>query len=202
MRIAVYGATGMIGGRIAAEAVRRGHVVTGVTRSGGPVPDGVSPVQGDALDPELASTIAGDQDVLVVATGPSRTAPDEGRYLHSLASLVETLGDARLMVVGGAGTLQVDGVRLVDGPGFPEAYRSESLIGAEALAYLRALADGPDWTYLSPAPEIAPGERTGSYRTALEEPAGDHVSAEDYAVAMLDEIETPAHRRTRFTVAN
>jgi putative NADH-flavin reductase len=202
MRIAVYGATGMIGSRIAAEAVARGHEVTGVTRSGGELPDGVKPQQGDALDADLAVDVARNHDVVVAATGPSRTEPDQGRYLRSLDVLVQALGDARLLVVGGAGTLQVDGVRLVDSPGFPAEYTAESLVGADALAFVRGLGDGPEWTYLSPAPVIAPGERTGSYRTELETPAGDFVSAEDYAVAMLDEIETPAHRRRRFTVAS
>jgi putative NADH-flavin reductase len=202
MRIAVYGATGMVGSRIAAEAVRRGHEVTGVTRSGGELPDGVKPQEGDALDADLAGGIARNHDVVVSALGPSRTAPDEGRFLRAVENLVETLDDARLVVVGGAGSLKVDGVRLVDAPGFPDAYKPESLLAAESLAYLRGLGDGPDWTYVSPAPEILPGERTGSYRTELETPAGDRISAEDYAVALLDEIETPRHRRVRFTVAN
>ncbi len=202
MRIAVYGATGMVGSRIVAEAVRRGHEVTGVTRSGGGLPDGVKSQEGDALDADLAGEVARNHDVVVSALGPDRTAPDEGRFVRAIENLVATLGGARLLVVGGAGSLQVDGVRLVDAPGFPDAYKSESLIGADSLAFLRGLGEGPDWTYLSPAPAIAPGERTGSYRTELETPAGEHVSAEDYAVALLDEIETPRHRRARFTVAN
>jgi hypothetical protein len=202
MRIAVYGATGMVGSRIAAEAVRRGHEVTGVTRSGGELPDGVKPLEGDALDADLAAEVARNHDVVVSALGPSRTAPDDGRFLRTVANLVATLGGTRLLVVGGAGTLEVDGVRLVDAPGFPDAYKPEALIGAESLAYLRGLGQGPDWTYLSPAPEIAPGERTGTYRTELDTPAGARVSAEDYAVALLDEVETPAHRRRRFTVAS
>jgi uncharacterized protein len=202
MRIAIYGASGMVGSRVAAEAVGRGHEVTGVTRSGGPLPDGVTGLQGDATDAAFAEDLAAAHDVVVSALGPSRTGPDEGRFLRSIRTLVETLGHARLVVVGGAGSLQVDGVRLVDAPGFPEVYRSESLLGAETLDYLRGLGEGPDWTYLSPAPEIAPGERTGSYTLGLESPVGDFVTAEDYAVALVDEIETPAHRRQRFTVAS
>jgi putative NADH-flavin reductase len=202
MRIAVYGATGMVGSRIAAEAVARGHEVTGVSRSGGELPEGVKPEQGDALDADLARRVAANHDVVVSAVGPSRTGADEGRFLRAVRTLVETLGDTRLVVVGGAGSLLVDGVRLVDGPDFPEAYKSESLIGADSLAYLRGLAEGPDWTYLSPSPVIAPGERTGSYRLGLDSPAGDFVSAEDYAAALLDEVEDPQHSRTRFTVAS
>ena len=101
---------------------------------------------------------------------------------------------------GGAGSLEVDGVRLVDSPEFPDAYKSEALKGAATLSILREAADDVDWTYLSPAPVIAPGERTGSYRVGLDSPAGDRISIEDYAVALVDEIEKPAHVRERFTV--
>ena len=202
MRIAIYGASGMVGSRIAAEAVARGHQVTGISRGGTSTADGVTARRGDASDPGLAAEIASEHDVVVSALGPSRTEPDEGRFLRTVRNLVDNLGDARLIVVGGAGSLEVDGVRLVDLPDFPEPYKPESLASAEVLAYLRGLPDGPDWTYLSPAPEITPGERTGSYQVALDTPAGDRVSAEDFAVALLDEIENPRHRRVRFTVAN
>jgi uncharacterized protein len=200
MRIAVYGATGMVGSRVAAEAVARGHQVTGVSRSGGAVPDGVARRQGDALDASTTTEIAGSHDVVVSAIGPSRTTPDQGAYRRSVENLVDTLGEARLVVVGGAGSLLVEGTRLVDGPDFPDAYKPEALIAADVLDYLRGL-DDVEWTYLSPAPEIAPGERTGRYRVELDTPAGGFVTAEDYAVALLDEIEKPQHQRARFTVA-
>jgi uncharacterized protein len=202
MRIAVYGATGMIGSRVAAEAQARGHEVTGITRSAGDGPAGVRAVQGNAGDSELAKRISGEVDVVVSAIGPSRTGGDRREYLAEVRNLVETLGDARLLVVGGAGSLLVDGKRLVDDPGFPEIYRAEALILGEALDYLRELGDGVDWTFISPAPVIQPGERTGAYKTATDSPAGDSISAEDYAVALIDEIEKPAHPRRRFTAAN
>jgi uncharacterized protein len=104
--------------------------------------------------------------------------------------------------VGGAGSLLVDGKRLLDDPGFPEIYLAEARIGAESLDYLRGLSEDVDWTYISPAPLIQPGERTGAYHLATDSPAGESISAEDYAVALLDEIEKPAHRRRRFTVAS
>ena len=202
MRIAIYGASGMVGSRIAAEAVARGHEVTGLSRGGTSTVDGVTARRGDAADPGLAAEVAREHDVVVSALGPSRTEPDEGRFLRTVRNLVDNLGDARLVVVGGAGTLEVDGVRLVDQPDFPAAYKPESLASADVLDHVRGLPDGPDWTYVSPAPVIAPGERTGTYRVALETPAGDRISAEDYAVAILDEIESPQHRRVRFTVAS
>ena len=202
MRIAVYGATGMIGSQIAAEAVARGHQVTGITRSGGELPAGASGVRGDAGDAGLAKRIAGQSDVVVSAIGPSRTGGDRREFLAQLRNLAETLGDARLLVVGGAGSLLVDGQRLVDHADFPEIYRAESLIGAESLDYLRGLGDDVDWTYLSPAPLIQPGERTGGYRVGIDSPAGESISAADYAIALVDEIDQPAHRRRRFTVAS
>jgi uncharacterized protein len=202
MRIAVYGATGMIGSRVVAEALSRGHQVTGITRSGGELPAGAVAVRGDAGDTAFTKSIAADVDVVVSAIGPSRTGGDRREFLAQLANLAETLGDVRMIVVGGAGSLLVDGIRLVDQPGFPEIYRAEALIQAEAFDYVRELGDGVDWTFLSPAPVIAPGERTGSYKVGADSPAGEAISAEDYAVALLDEIEKPAHRRKRFTVAN
>jgi putative NADH-flavin reductase len=202
MRIAVYGATGMIGSRLVAEALSRGHEVTGITRSGGGLPAGAHAVQGDAGDADLTKRIAADADVVVSAIGPSRTGGVMREYLASLRTLAETTGGARLVVVGGAGSLLVDGKRLLDSPGFPEIYHAEALIGAEALDYLRGLDDVADWTFLSPAPLIQPGERTGTYQIAADSPAGESISAEDYAVALLDEIDKPAHRRRRFTVAH
>ena len=202
MNITIYGATGTIGSRVTAEAQARGHDVTGVTRTGGDLPAGVHPVRGDAGDSALAKRIAGEADVVVSAIGPSRTGGDRREFLVQLRNLVDTLGDTRLLVVGGAGSLLVDGGRLLDQPGFPELYKAEALIGAEALEYFRGLGDGVDWTYFSPAPVIAPGERTGAYRAGTDSPVGESISAEDYAVALLDEAERPAHRRRRFTAAN
>jgi putative NADH-flavin reductase len=202
MRIAVYGASGMVGSRVAAEAVRRGHEVTGVTRSGGALPDGVKAVNGDAGDVATAKAVAAEADAVVSAIGPSRTGADHQLYLDALQVLAENAAEARLLVIGGAGSLLVDGVRLVDTPGFPELYKPEALTAARALEQVRGLGDDVDWTFMSPAPVIEPGERTGSYRRGVDSPAGESISAEDFAVALLDELETPAHRRRRFTVAH
>ncbi len=159
-------------------------------------------MQGSAGDSEFAKRVAGDVDVVVSAIGPSRTGGDRREFLEHLRNLADTLGDARLIIVGGAGSLVVDGERLADNAGFPDLYRPEALIQAEALEHFRGLGEEVDWTYLSPAPLIQPGERTGTYTVGTDSPVGDAVSAEDYAVALIDEIEAPAHRRSRFTVAN
>jgi uncharacterized protein len=202
MRIAVYGGTGMIGRRVVAEALARGHEVTGISRSGGDLPDGARGLRGDAGDPDFAKQVASGADVVVSSIGPSRAGGDPRAYLAQLRNLVETLGGARLLVVGGAGSLLVGGGRLLDHPDFPEIYRAEALVAAEALDYLRGLGDETDWTYFSPAPLIEPGQRTGGYRVGTDSPAGDSISAEDYAVALLDEVGQSAHRRQRFTAAN
>lgn len=201
MKIAVIGASGMVGSRVVAELVQRGHDVTAVTRSGTEV-SGATTRKGDLGDAELIRSLAADNDVLVSATGPSRTGEDHQIWLDALQTAEENAGDARFFVVGGAGSLLVDGVRLLDQPDFPEGYKAESTTAAKSLETIRQAPESLDWVYLSPAPEIAPGERTGHYRLDDDSPAGDRISAEDFAVAIVDEIEHPLHRRTRFTVAN
>jgi putative NADH-flavin reductase len=202
MRIAIYGGTGMIGSRVAAEAGRRGHEVTAISRTGGTAGgDGITSVAGDAGSPEQVAATAANHDVVVSAIGPSRTGGRPEDYLDSVANLIANVGATRLVVVGGAGSLlDADGHRLLDSPDFPAVYKPEALIGAAAFDRLRASAD-VNWTYLSPAPEIAPGERTGRYVLGDDSPAGGFISAEDYAVALVDELERPAHERRRFTVA-
>jgi uncharacterized protein len=202
MKIAIYGASGMVGSRVAAEAVNRGHEVVGVTRSGGDLPAGVRAVQGNANDIASAKEVAAEADVLVAAIGPSRTGGAHQDYLDAIANLVAAVQgtETRLLVVGGAGSLVVNGNRVVDGPDFPAEYKAESLTVSQALDDLRGTDDSVNWTMLSPAFVIAPGERTGTFRLGLDEPIGTQISAEDFAVALVDEIETPAHNRRRFTL--
>jgi putative NADH-flavin reductase len=192
MKIALFGGTGMVGSRIAAEAAGRGHEVTALSRSTGT----------DMADAAAVRDAAATHDVVVSATGPSRTGEPHEPWLASVSTLIENAADARVLFVGGAGSLLTpDGTRLLDTDGFPEAYKAEATSGAAALDLFRAAPESLDWTFVSPAPVIAPGERTGSYTTSLDTPAGDFISAEDYAVALVDEIEQPQHRRRRFTAA-
>lgn len=140
--------------------------------------------------------------------GPGHLATIEPAA-RALVEGLRTLGEQapRLVVVGGAGSLRTpDGGRVWDTPGLPEALLQIMHAHGDALEYYRTVTD-VDWTNLSPAAQIAPGERTGHYRTALEDlitdEAGDSaISVEDYAVASLDEIETPRHSRHRFAVAH
>ncbi|MFC6705141.1 NAD(P)-dependent oxidoreductase [Flexivirga alba] len=202
MKIAVIGASGMVGSRVVSELAGRGHDVTAVTRSGAEVAGAKTSMAGNLGDADFISKLAADHEVLFSATGPSRTGEDHQLWLDALQTAEANAGDSRLFVVGGAGSLLVDGTRLVDQPDFPEAYKAESLSAAQALETIRQAPESLDWVFLSPAPEIAPGERTGTYRTADDTPVGDNISAEDFAVAVADEIEQPKHRRARFTVAN
>lgn len=205
MKIAVYGGTGRVGSAIVAEAAGRGHDVLVVSRRepSAQLPIGAHWQQGDAADSAAVAKVATDVDVVVSALGPSRVpGEDPFAFAGVVRGLAESVGATRLFVVGGAGSLlAAPGVRLLDTPEFPEIYKTEALAAAEALETLRATDPSVDWTFLSPAPVIDEGERTGSYRVGDDSPVGSFISFADYAIAVVDELERPAHRRARFTVA-
>ena len=208
MKILLIGAAGTLGSRILKEAISRNHDVTAVVRREGalgPAPH-VQVVQADARNADEVARLAAGHDVVVVAVSARREGdapvPD---VVRAVIDGVRKADVPRLFVLGGAGSLEVaPGVQLVDTPAFPEAYKTEALQGREALNVVRA--SDVNWTYLSPAVEISPGERTGHYRTGGDQLLVDaegrsFISAEDYAVAVLDELERPKHERQRFTVA-
>ncbi|WP_309132844.1 NAD(P)H-binding protein [Brevibacterium sp.] len=201
MRIALFGASGMVGSRVAEEAAARGLEVTAITRSGTEVPGAVATLQGDMGDAAFAAAVVTDHDIIVSTTGPSRTGGDHGEWLDALTTIAAASSDKRIFVVGGAGSLLVNGGMLKDSPDFPEMYKAEAETGTRALEILRS-GDYSPWTLISPAPVIAPGERTGTFTLGLDSPVGDTISAEDFAIAMVDEIENPRHVDARFTVAN
>jgi putative NADH-flavin reductase len=215
MKIVLFGATGNIGQRIAAEALRRGHTVIGVVRDPAEVksPDPrVTLVQGDATDAESVARVARGADAIVSAISPrpnprGLSAPSLSAAAKALIEGAKKAGVRRLLVVGGAGSLEVaPGIRLMDAPGFPEAYKAEAKEGADSLAVYRERGKGLDWTFLSPAAEIGPGQRTGKYRITGDKFLADgkghsRISYEDYAVALVDELEKPQHAGQRFGVA-
>ncbi|WP_131739726.1 NAD(P)-dependent oxidoreductase [Actinomadura roseirufa] len=206
MRILLIGASGMIGARVASEARLRGHDVTGVTRSG---TDGTE--RADAGDSAAVAALAAGHDAVVLAVAPPRDGSEAtGPLLAAGRGVLDGLraaGVRRLVVVGGAGSLEAGpGVRLVDTVGFPDLYKGEALAQAELLELVRAEAGDLDWTYLSPAASIEPGERTGTFRVGGDEVLADaegnsSISAEDYAIALVDELEKNEHVGRRFTVA-
>lgn len=198
MKIALYGANGPIGRAIAAEATRRGHDVTAISRRDNSDVPAAEHLRGDAADAAHVADVAENHDVVVSAIG---FGPDPVEFLRPVLGLAQNVGSTRLVFVGGAGSLRSQsGLRLVDLPDFPAEWRPAALVLAATLDVLRATQD-LDWAFVSPAPVIAPGERTGRYVLGADEPAGDRVSIEDYAVALVDELEQPKHERSRFTVA-
>lgn len=200
MKITVIGATGMVGQRVVAEALSRGHEVVAGSRRGTPV-DVAEALTIDLSDTDVVIAQMAASDATVIAVPPARDGGSHEPTLAAHRALIEARPEGRLLVVGGAGALQVGDTQLRNTPGFPAEYKPESDTFAAVLDLYRA-AEGLDWTMLAPAPVIAPGERTGRYTVELDVPAGDQVSAEDFAVALVDELERPAHRGERFTVAS
>jgi putative NADH-flavin reductase len=211
MKIALYGAGGTIGRRILAEALERGHEVTAIQRDPSRL-DVTHPRlakrAGNVLDPvSVAGDVAG-HDAVVSAVGPGRGG-DPALVVGSARALLDGLrraGINRLVVVGGAGSLEVaPGVELVDTPQFPAFLRPIGLAHREALQIYRGTTE-LGWTVLCPPGTIAPGERLGRYRTGMDQLLADEagqsrISAEDYAIALLDELERPQFVGRRFTVA-
>lgn len=210
MKVAVVGVTGKVGSRIAAEAASRGHAVLGLSRSAPADPEGaVARRAADIHDTAaLAQALAG-RDVVVHAYRPSLQAPDRiGEQRAGTLSLIEACrraGVPRLMAVGGAGSLLIDGVRFMEHPSFPPEWKIGGITTYLVKELLEAQTD-LDWTFVCPPHLIAPGERTGRYRTSLDDLLFDAdgrswISIEDYAVAFVDEMEQPRHSRRRFAVA-
>ncbi|MDS0137630.1 MULTISPECIES: NAD(P)H-binding protein [unclassified Amycolatopsis] len=210
-KLVIFGATGYAGGRIGAEALRRGHEVAGVARHAGSVPEGVDEHQGSLHDEEFVASLAKDADVFVVAT-PAREL-DGKKLIEAVPALARIASEngVRLSFVGGAASLHVaeGGPRLFDTREFPAEYKDEAGNHAEVLGLLREQPEGVDWFYVSPAAEFGawtPGERRGEYRIGgdvlvTDENGRSHIGGDDFAIAYVDEIERPKHRRARFTVA-
>jgi putative NADH-flavin reductase len=196
MKIVVVGSTGMVGSRISRELGARGHEVVGASRATG--------VEATAPD-SVAAAVAGADAVVgaVSARGVDYTLADVAR---SLVDGVRRSGVRRLVVVGGAGSLEVaPGQRLVDTPDFHEEWKPEALQQADALEVYRSV-DDLDWTYVSPGAVIGPGERTGRYRLGgdrllVSEDGRSGISAEDFAIAIADLLEQGGHARERVTAA-
>jgi uncharacterized protein len=213
MKVVVFGASGAIGRAITAELLARGHTVMAATRSGGPV-EGlvVHCVTGDASDPASVARLAAGQDAVAAATGPRRGDDEdpEDSLLTAAWGLAEGLrraGVRRLVVVGGAGSLEIaPGQRLLDSPDFPPAWKPTALAHARALDEVYRGIDDLEWTYICPAGEVGPGERTGEFRIGgdqllVDENGESKISIADFAIAFTDELEHAEAIRRRITVA-
>lgn len=212
-RIVIFGGTGYTGGNIAREAVKRGHQVVSYSRSAPTEPDhGVDYLTGSMADPAVVEAAADGADQLVVALRGSDV--DGGPMVEHVPTLVEAASrhGARLSFVGGAASSLVaeGGPRLLDTPDFVEDWKPEATAHSLVLEVLQQAPQDFDWFYVSPAAlygSYAPGETTGSYRTGgdvlvTKEDGSSEISGTDFATAYVDEIESGAHPRQRFTVGH
>lgn len=211
MKIALIGATGFVGSAILKEALDRGHEVAAIVRN----PDKLlpqaklHPKKGDVYNEDEVARLVTDHDAVISAFNPGWSNPDiynqQVKGARSIINGVKKAGVKRLLFVGGAGSLEVKpGIQSVDLPEFPSEYKQGALATREALNMLR---NEPtlDWSFLSPSADLFPGQRTGQFRLGTDQLLADaqgksRISVEDYATAMIDEVEKPTHIRRRFTV--
>ena len=211
MKIALIGATGFVGSAILKEALERGHEVTAIVRH----PDKLQAhpklhaKKGDVYSADEVARLVSGHDAVISAFNPGWNDPEiynhQVKGTESIIKGVKQAGVKRLLFVGGAGSLEVKpGVQSVDLPQFPAEYKQGALATRDALNLLRK-ETSLEWSFLSPSADLSPGQRTGKFRLGkdqlLKDAKGEsRVSVEDYSVAMLDEVERPAHIRQRFTV--
>jgi len=211
--IVLIGASGFVGSAILKEALNRGHKVKAVVRNPGKITlknQNLTVEKGDVSSSELVSKLCKGADTVISAYNPGWTNPEiVSETLKNYPAILEGVkksGVKRFLVVGGAGSLFVSpGLRLMDSGVIPEAYLPS--VRALASFYLENLSSEKnlDWVFFSPAGTIAPGERTGIFRLGKDDLIKDSegnsgISVEDYAVAMINEVEKPVHHRERFTI--
>lgn len=207
MKIAIIGASGFIGSAILKEALDRGHSVTAIVRHAEKITT-IHPQliikEADVATADVASLVAGNEAVI-----SAYNAYDSATYvkaIHAIINGVKKAGIKRFLAVSGAGSLEIEpGLQLLDTPEFPAEWKGGASATRDAFYVIREQND-LDWTVLSPAMVIEPGERTGTFRLGKDQVVADEkgdskISTGDYAVAMIDELEKPAHIRERFTLA-
>lgn len=210
MNIALIGASGFIGSALREEALTRGHQVTALVSNPARLAarPGLAVERVDVNDTAALAALLGGRDAAISAFSGHAQADVRGYYVAGMRSIVAAAKQAalpRLLVVGGAASLEVaPGRLLLDTPEFPAQWHATAAGARDALLMLRDEPD-LDWTMLSPSAHLEPGARTGRFRLGGDQLLVDaegrsHVSVADYAVAMIDELERPAHPRRRFTV--
>lgn len=208
MKIGIIGATGKAGSLITNEALERGHDVTAIVRNAAKVKqDNINVLETGIFDIKTEDI----QDFDVIVNAFNSAPGQEKQHIEAGRNLMEALKNApstRLLVVGGAGSLFVDEqktTRVSETPNFPNAYLPTATNMGENLKELES-SEGIQWTYISPGGFFdAEGKRTGSYQTGgdvmiLNKKGDSYISYADYAIAVLDEIEKPAHQNERFSV--
>jgi uncharacterized protein len=213
MKVAVIGATGNVGNKIMVEALLRGHKVTALARRAvaqlAPMP-GLTLKDIDIADTKALGDALKGHDAIITSVSPGPNAPDVFNAFvaghKAVIAGIKASGVKRVLAVGGAASLKLaDGTVFLDSEQWPNEFNKDAVKGTRELMYL--LKDVPelDWVFLSPSVFLEPGKRTGKYRSGKDHVLFDangrsHISREDYAVAMIDELERPAHHRERFTV--
>jgi uncharacterized protein len=216
MKVAIIGASGFIGSKIVSEALRRGHKVTGIARHPNRVPHrpGLAVVQADVLWRDKLARILQGHNAVISSWNAVRgvTGPwVYGRYIEgnrAILAAVNKSGVKRFLTVGGAASLKTpQGIELLDSPQFPAAFEAAkpAIRGVREMLYMLKKEPSLDWAFFSPAVMIVPGLRTGKFRlghdhVVADEKGASRISAEDYAVAMVDELERPKVHRDRFTI--
>lgn len=214
MKVAVIGATGFVGQNLVKELSTRGHEVIAIARNPSVLTDqaGVSTKTVDVNDVEALANAVKGTEVVVSAFNAGWTNPelyqDFLKGSQDIQQAVKQSGVQRLIVIGGAGSLYIDGNQLVDSPDFPEAYKAGATAARDYLNIIKEEKE-LNWTFFSPAIEMHPGittGRTGNYRLALENPVFNEegrsiLSVQDLAVVIADEVETNQHAQQRFTAA-
>ena len=211
MRVALLGATGFVGSALLKEAIDRGHIVTAIVRHPEKLEkrEGLTAKAGDVYDPTSLAKLIQGNDAIISAFNPGWKDPNlydnQIRGTTSIIAAIKKAGIKRVLWVGGAGGLEIKpGVRVVDSPDLPSWVKPGSLATINALDQLQK-EPKLQWSYLSPSAEMKPGQRTGKFRMGNDQLLVDatgksEISVQDYAVAMIDELERPAHVRHRFTV--
>jgi uncharacterized protein len=212
MNTALIGASGFIGSALLKELLARGHRVSALVRHPEKLAaqPNLAALASDVLDTaRLAAQLKGFDAVISAFSGHAQNNTYD-YYMQGIGSIIaatKLAGVPRLLVVGGAGSLEVaPGVQLMDTPDFPAAYQATAEGARQALALLQKETE-LNWTMLSPSAVIAPGQASGKFRLGgnqllIAADGGSHISVEDYAAAMIDELEQPAHSRQRFTVGD
>ena len=211
MKVALIGATGFTGSAILKEAISRGHEVTAISRHSSKVAAeaGVTPVAVDATNIEALAAALSGHDAVVSSYNPGWTDPDLYNSFikgsEAIQEAVKKSGVKRLLVIGGAGSLEIaPGVQLVDTPEFPAEWKTGATAARDYLNIIRKETE-LDWTFLSPAINLHPGERKGTFRLGTDNPVFDadgkcDISVEDLAVAVINELENNQYIKARFTV--
>ncbi|NVK37574.1 MAG: NAD(P)-dependent oxidoreductase [Gammaproteobacteria bacterium] len=211
MKVAILGATGWIGSHIANEAQSRGHDVIALVRDPSKANNTEFDVrQLDLLDQNanLENALQG-ADAVIASVGGRAQGNHEmvNQVANTLLTQLPNIGIKRLLWVGGAGSLEVaPNVTLISTPEFPAEYKAEAIAQGEALATFKASNSPLNWTFVSPAAEIFPGESLGEYRVGgdqliMDASGHSRISVSDYAKAMIDELEANQHAKQRIGVA-